>query len=253
MRDTYIMVRTLIVFSFFLFLAGFHCSGAAVDSMQQNGILVIPYQPGMHLSDADQDIADYSEKNLEEVRRKFREGIVKDLHTHLLTVTSVSSLQNDHVGNEDNDEQYIYHATYLKQDTIWPVAHPQNDSSMMKRKISFTKNKKPRPFDKLYMNVGFYDEGMLADLGRKYNVGMIVFLNELDIKTNAKDCIDLANKIYDRELKLHYSVFDVKRNQIYGDIAVVHMTSAGNDIDEILLKHVPGLTDYIMASLKNLH
>jgi len=229
------------------------CNAAVEDSTAKRGILVIPYQSGMHLSDADQDIAAYSEKDLDEIRRKFREGILRDLQAHLLTVDEVSTLRNDHVGQDDNEEQYIYHATYLKQDTIWPVAHPAKDSSMMKRKLSFTKDKKPRPVDKMYMNVGFYDEGMLADLGRKYNVNLIVFLNELDIKTNAKDCIDLANKIYDRELKLHYSVFDVSRKQLYGDIAVVHMSSAGNDIDEILLKNVPGLSEYIKASLKNLH
>ncbi len=81
---------------------------------------------------------------------------------------------------------------------------------------------------------------------------ILFFLNELDIKTHFEDCLDLALKIYQRELKVHYSIFDRSGKQVYGDVAVVKFPSNSNDVDEIIKSNFPGLSDHIIESVKKI-
>lgn len=222
----------------------------ASDSTDTRMVLVVPYQPGMHLSDADMDISAYSGKDLMEVRRAIREGLVRDLRSHLVGNQEVSILRTDHVGDDDNDEQNVYRSTYFVQDTVWPVLHPVKDTAKTKKMSLLQKGGKAADKKEItYINVGFHDQGLLAELGRDYGADVVIFLNEFDIKTSKKDCIDPARNIYDRELRLHYSIFDVRSKQVYGDMAVVHSNSAVNDVDEIVAKCLPQLSDMVVRSL----
>jgi hypothetical protein len=225
-------------------------NAATADSTDTRKVLIVPYQPGMHLSDADMDISIQSGKDIMEVRRTLREAIVRDLRSHVVTDNDVSVLRTDHVGDDDNDEQNVYKSTFFVQDTVWPVLHPVKDTAKAKKSALFTKGKAPAvKKETTYINVGFHDQRLLGELGEKYGVDVVIFLNELDIKTSAKDCIDMARKIYDRELRLHYSIFDVRSKQLYGDVAVVHITSATNDLAEIVSTSLPQLSEMVVRGL----
>jgi len=53
-----------------LVLASFSLLGQTSDSLPERkmSVMVIPYMPAMHLSDADQDIAEESQMDINEVR-----------------------------------------------------------------------------------------------------------------------------------------------------------------------------------------
>lgn len=253
MSDTCRMpfVRQLLLYFLICF-----CSGAFAqersDSAQNQRILIIPYQPGMHLPDpADLDIAMASGVQLDEMRKIFREALLKSLQSQIVSVYDASILQSDHVGDDDNDNELIYHAEYFQQDTIWPISKPKKDSLLKMKTFFHPKTKKPFAIEKTYMNVGFYDQQLLGDLARKYSADKFVVLNQFEIKTNFNDCMDLARKIYDREVRVHYSVFDRNGKQVHGDVAVSHFLSNSNDIDEIIRSNYPRISSYILASLRN--
>lgn len=103
------------------------------------------------------------------------------------------------------------------------------------------------------MNVVVRDPALLPDLAKKYNNDYFIFLNEVDIKTHFEDCINLALKIYQREIKVHYTIFDKKGNQVYGDVAVVQFPSNENRVDEIVKQNFPKISDYVLGSMKHLH
>jgi len=212
-------------------------------------ILVIPYNPMMHMSDADQDISEYSEKDIAQVRSIFRQGLVQQLNAKLITTYDTRVPERDFTEQDVNDLDQLYHSLYYERDTIYPIKYPKKDSTLLLKKVFRTKDHKPKPIDKTYMNVGMYDQQLLKDLARKYNVDMFVFLNEFDIKTNFNDCIDLAMKIYQRELKVHYTVFDSSGKQVYGDAAVAQFPSNSNDVNDIMTKNFPFISDYIQSSL----
>lgn len=244
------MLRTTLLLASFLLL--FLCAFSAdIDTARAHRLLIIPYQPNMHLSDADVDISIYSEMDLSKLRREFREKLMKNLQSRINTVYESKVLQDDFVGEDQDELENTYRSLFYQKDTIWPVSHPQKDTLMLQKKLFNSKEKKPAPSDKTYINVGFHDQLLLPELSRKYDVDLIVFLNEFDIKTNYNLRLDKEKEIYAREIKVHYSVFDRAGKQVYGDVASSQYPSNVNEIDEIISINFPGLSEYILASLKN--
>lgn len=213
--------------------------------------LVVPYKPMMHLSDADNDISRYSELNPHEVREQLRIGLLKNLNSKLVIEYEAKIPDQDFVHNDDRDMDLIYNSLSFSEDTVFPLkANAKRDSLKWKKNLFNSKENEAKNKDKSYINVSFYDQLLLPDLARKYSADYFVFLNELDIKTNFSDCLDLALKIYQRELKVHYSIFDRSGKQVYGDVAVVKFPSNSNDVNEIIAMNFPGISDQIIASVK---
>lgn len=231
-----------------LFISGVALAQNSETAQTPPRVLIIPYNPAMHLSESDIDIANGSDLDLGALRKKFRDELLRGLRTALVSDREVSILEDDHVGQQEDVQQVVYHATYYKQDTIWSITKPGKDS-LLKKLVSFTAKKKQRPIEKTYMNVGFHDQRLIGELDEKYGADFYVFLNEFEIKRNVKDCMDLAMQIHDREIRVHYSVFDKNGKQVHGDAAVVHFWSDTNDVDEIIRANFPKLVDYIKSSL----
>lgn len=218
-------------------------------------VMVLPYMPMMHLSDADQDISVTSGMTPNEVRELMRLELLKDLQADLKTDYSVRIPSRDFVLNNSNDMENLYHVMYFNEDTVYPVKYPVPLSKEEKEKLRAEKTERGKApeKEKKYINVGMYDQKIFPDLAHKYNADYFIFLNELDIKTRYDDCMDLALKIYRRDLKVHYSVFDRTGKQVYGDVAVAHFASNSNDVKEIMNKNYPVISGYILHSLKNRH
>ncbi len=221
-------------------------------SPQRNlSFVVVPYKPMMHLSDADNDLSNYSGITQQEMRSQLRFGLLKNLNTKLVVDYEATIPQQDFVQNDERDLELIYNSLAFGEDTVYPLkANAKRDSLQWKKKVFTSKENSVKNVEKTYINVDFYDQLLLPDLARKYNADYFIFLNELDIKTNYSDCLDLALKIYQRELKVHYSVFNRNGKQVYGDVAVVKFPSNSNNIDEIIAVNFPGISDHIIASVK---
>ncbi|HRH67019.1 MAG TPA: hypothetical protein PLU53_12025 [Bacteroidia bacterium] len=245
-----------IAFSLLLITLCPTAKGAFPDSSlsTQASILVIPYKPAMHLSDADFDIAEESEMDQGEIRSRFRAGLVRSLNKQFTEIYDIRLPEQDFVEQDMRDMDLIYHSLAFEQDIIYPVQFPQKDSSLIKKKL-FPKSdgKNYKPIDKNYMNVVVRDPALLPEMAKKYNNDYFIFLNEIDIKTHFDDCINLALKIYQREIKVHYTVFDKNGKQVYGDAAVVQFPSNENRVEEIAKQNFPAISDYVLESMKHLH
>ena len=234
-----------------IFLANqpFHSPASSADSLATENIpsvLVIPYMPAMHLSDADNDISEGSQMEIPEMRSTLRKGIIKSLDKKFAEVYNVHGFNNDFVKDDNHDMDVLYHTFLFEGDSVYPIKYParfaMKDTLPQKRGMV-----KPKP-ETLYMNVGINDSMLIPDLANKYNSDYIILLNEIDIKTHFEDCINLALKIYRRDIKIHYSIFDKTGKQLYGDVAVSHFGSRTNDVNEIIKENFPTITDYILRS-----
>ncbi len=238
------------VFTFLFLINTFLLTTAAsTDSSMVNersSILVIPYMPGMHLSDADYDISNGSQMEMPKMRSTLRQGLLKTLNKQFAEVYNVRGFNNDFVNDDNRDIDVLYHSLLFEGDSVYPLKNPSRfaikDTTPVKK--GTVKVKK----ESQYMNVGIYDEMLIPDLSKKYNANYIIFLNEIDIKTHFDDCLNLALKIYRRDLKIHYSIFDKSGKQIYGDVAVSHFGSNTNDVNEIINENFHVISDYILKS-----
>src|SRR4029077_6662219 len=59
-------------------------------------VLLIPYNPMMHLSDADNDIAEYSGKDPETLRKMFRMGLMQKINGKIFEVYDSQSLLTEY-------------------------------------------------------------------------------------------------------------------------------------------------------------
>ena len=204
--------------------------------------------PAMHLSDADQDIAEESQMEIGEVRDAFRKGIVRKMNQRFVEVYDASVPNQNFVGNNVGDIDLIYHSLAFEQDSTSPMKNPKK-FAVVDTTISGKKTKK-KEIDKTYINAIPRDPQLLPDLAKKYNADYFIILNEFDIKTHFEDCIDLAMKIYRRDLKIHYSIYNHKGERLYGDVAVVHFPSNENRVDKIIDENFGKIADYVFESLK---
>ena len=213
---------------------------------EQASVLVIPYMPAMHLSDADYDISEGSQLEMPKMRSALRQGIVKALNKKFAEVYNVQRLNSDYVNDDNRDMDVLYHTLLFEGDSVYPLKNPKRFA--IKDTVPVKKGTTKLKPESQYMNVGIYDEMLVPDLSKKYNANYIIFLNEIDIKTHFDDCLNLALKIYRRDLKIHYSIFDKTGKQIYGDVAVSHFGSNTNDVNEIINENFPTISNYILTS-----
>ncbi len=227
----------------------------STEQYQPKKILIIPYEQRMYLSDADHDISEYSDRSPEEIRAMFRMGLTEKLNAKLVTSYRTHSLLQDLQPEAMQDLDRIYGAIDYSFDTSYVILHPKPDSAEATGKWNEKKarkkelEKRTATGDVRYMNVKILDPHLLTDLSKKYGADEFVFLSQAEIKTNAKDCIDFQGGIYQRDLKVHYSVYDKDGNQLYGDVAVVKFPSNSNEVGEIMEKNFPTLGSVIKEAL----
>ncbi len=205
----------------------------------------------MHLSDADNDIARFSGMNTGQIRAELRKSLMKQLNSDISFEYQTLAAHRDFVQSDNSDLDLVYKSLAYESDTVYSAKRPYSkDSSIVaiKKKLKTEAPKKVE--SKFYINVAFYDQQLLPDLARQHQADYFIFLNELDIKTNYDDCMDLAMKIYRRELKVHYSVFNRSGKQVYGDVAISHFPSNSNYVDEIAAQNFPEISRQILNSVK---
>ena len=204
--------------------------------------------PAMHLSDADQDIAEESHMDISEVRSEFRKGIVRKMNQRFVEVYDAQVPSQSFVGNNDRDMDMIYHSLAFETDSTSPMKDPKKFT--IKDTTITGKKTKKKEVDKTYIDAVPRDPDLLPSFAKKYDADYFIILNEFDIKTHFEDCIDLAMKIYRRDLKIHYSIYNSKGEKLYGDVAVVHFPSNENRVDKIVEENFGKIADYVFESLK---
>jgi hypothetical protein len=237
-----------LLFSLLLCFAFLGLHAQNKDSVQAS-VLVIPYMPGMHLSDSDQDISDESQMDLGEMRSSFRYGLVKAINKKFAEVYDTKVIQTNFVRDEDNDMDHIYHALVFEQDSTSPSIDPKKfankDTALNYGKVF----KKTKPAE-TYIGIDVRDQKLLPELAEKYSANYFIFLNELDIKTHFEDCINLAMKIYRRDFTIHYTIMDRTGKIIYGDAVSIHYPSNNNNVHEIIDYNFPKVADYVLESFE---
>jgi hypothetical protein len=208
---------------------------------------MIPYNPMMHLSDSDPDIAEGSGTDVGDMRRQMREELIRTMNMSFAEIHDVKIPERSFVTESNDEMELIYHSLYYDQQKTFPSLYPSrfahHDTTLYVSKTA----KKPEA-EKLFIHSGLRDQLLLKDLSNKYGANYFIFLNEIDIKTNYNDCINLALKLYNRDIKVHYSIYDVSGKLVYGDVAVVHFPSNNNSVKTISSQTFPQIAKQVLLA-----
>jgi hypothetical protein len=217
-------------------------------------ILIIPYEPKMHISDADHDIAKYSNRTPQQMRAMFRMGLAHQVNTTLVTSYPTYSLLEDLRPEAQRQLERIYHAIDYSYDTVFS-ALKQNTQPTSEKKLSKKEQKKELESktasgDLKFMNVKVLDPHLLFDLSQTYGVDLFVFVSQVEIQTNRKDCAGSGLDLFNRDIKVHYAVYDKNGTELYGDIARNNTEFSTNDVTAIMSQNFPPISEIILTSIK---
>jgi len=228
-----------------------------------NAVMIIPFDPNMYFSDADDQLAKYNDKSIKEVRTLFRYGININVNAKILSLYQTRPLLTDTAKRAVEDLYAIYKGISYFQDKSMPLSEAEEKAyaTEEKKKISGavkspesegqTASSLNQPVVRHeYMNVKIHDKRMLLYLKEKYGTDVFVFLNQYNLVTNYEHCLDRATNTFERDIKVHFSILDYTGKQLAGDVAIVHFPSNSNDITEIMRDNFPVIADYIAGKFQ---
>ncbi len=228
------------------------------DTTQHHRILIIPFQPEYYLSDSEQDIMQQTHKTPDEYRAYFRRVLDLKIEATLSTIVPCISLMQDTSKSVRNDMENYYSKAALKYE--FPIASKQNKSIKIKSEVASKEleNQHSAPQyasikgDTKFMNSTVPDTAFYKSLLTKYHADYLLSINQFEIKTNYKSCIDIANRIYRRELMIHYSLLDDNGKVVQGNFVTTYFPSNSNRDTEIAERVFPEIANLLKSAIIDL-
>jgi hypothetical protein len=219
-------------------------------------ILLIPYNPMYYLSDSDRQIAEASKKSVHTIRDNFRTSLDHSLKKQFSEKFIAHSVLTDTTIQADNDLKRIYNEQVLKYEespTYKKLKKPEKKKAIKKaRGIGIDESSVTTEntfMDDLFMNVTFSDPELLSELAARYENDYFLFLNQFEIQIDYTDCLDLAKKIYNRRLKVHYSIYNKNGDYVTGDYVKISFPSNTNHVNEIISRNFSHLARQLAEAL----
>jgi LysM repeat protein len=229
-------------------------------------VLIIPFDPYLYFSDADDEIAARSNIPRTKVRQIFRKRLNALLEApgyeniHLLGGKAKDSL---------SDMNKIYSmVTYNYQQVVQSPYYKESEAANpVEVKKTSNKNWLERQKDKLlssdesgskydiptdygsYFGVQIKNQDFYTYFNTKYSVDYYIFVSQFEVKTNYEHCLDRAAQNYDRTFTTHFSIFDSNGKQIAGNKFKTHYNSNSNYIYTIVADNVEKIANRILADL----
>jgi LysM repeat protein len=228
-------------------------------------VLIIPFDPYLYFSDADDEIAAKSNMPRTKVRQVFRKRLNALLEApgyetiHLLGGKAKDSLSdlNKVYSMVTYNYQPVVLSPYYKETTAEPKPDPKKDKNkswIEKQKQKLINDPGDSKYDipkdhGSYFGVVIKSPEFFTYFNDKYGVDYYVFISQFEVKTNYEHCLDRAAQNYDRTFTTHYSIFDSTGKQIAGGKFKTHYNSNTNYIYTIVSDNVEKIANRIIADL----
>ena len=231
-------------------------------------VMIVPYHPNYYLSDADQELAEINEKKPDELSRIFRYGLDFSMQVQVQQQFEAYSFLRDTAEVADAELRSMYSGITYKYQKPFDLLsddkveerkdthdgdifgiHQTNEEEKEKRKRWGQPDEDEVELPKEYMNAVVKDPTVLADISGRYGVDYFIFLNQFELKTNYETCLDRASHNFQREVLVHYSIYDRHGNQLKGSVVSVLFGSNDNRLDLIIGEYLPQITAGIQREL----
>jgi LysM repeat protein len=225
-------------------------------------LLVIPFDPYLYFSDADDEISATSKMQRTKVRQAFRRRLNALVEPqgyetiHLLGGNAKDSLTD--LNKIYSSVTYSYQSILYDKTTV--KTDKKSDKGQLNTKELNKKSEYPQQASETsraslakdpqkYFGVKVNNPAFFTYFNNKYKVDFYLFVNQFEVKTNYENCIDRATMNYERGFTTHYSIFDKSGKQIAGNRIYTPYNSNTNQINKILSDNMQKVADRIMADL----
>jgi len=234
----------------------------------QNGkhnVLIIPFESKLYLSDIDKDISAKNNMSFHEIKAKFRAALDQNLFIASKAYFNPLSFYAIDPTEAQKELNYIYNSIGYKYEVMpeQEVVKKENIGTKLMGKLK----KKDVDEEHLqagiqggeivsqiddrekYMNTKIANDNLLLTLNKKYQPRYYIFINELDIKRSADKRYVATSEQYQREIKVHYTIFDDGGKEINSGAIKARFPSGQNDIDNIIKTHFPLIAETIVGKI----
>ncbi len=240
-------------------------------------VIVIPFNPYLYFSDADDMIARQSRISRTKVRYRFRNRLNALIDPegyetiHLLggsfrdTLTDLNKIyQSVSYGYDEAKES----ETFKKRKENGEYVAASNMSEKEKKTRRKVLDKLQKLGDKLnpknigdhkdhhneklvekYWAVKVKDPLFYEYFQKKYDADYFIFINQFEVSTNFEVCAGVAPSHYDRTFVTHFTIMDKDGNKIAGNRFEFDYNSNTNDIDKTVDEAMPYVADRILAEM----
>ncbi|MDX5437462.1 MAG: LysM peptidoglycan-binding domain-containing protein [Pontibacter sp.] len=224
-------------------------------------VLVIPFDPYLYFSDADEEIAQKSNIPRQNVRHVFRNRLNAMLAPegyetiHLLggvyrdSVSELSRLYKSlSYGYQDNKQSKYNRQPVEKEESGGALDWVQRQ----KEKLGLEKEEQPLPVSQdptKHFGVTVKDPEFYSYFNKQYGIDYYVFINQFEVKTVYENCLDRAALNYERDFLVHYSIYNNKGELVSGNKVKIEYMSNMNDVQRIVSDNMPTMAKRVLSDL----
>jgi murein DD-endopeptidase MepM/ murein hydrolase activator NlpD len=236
----------------------------APEKKEAQRVLVIPFDPYLYFSDADNDIARQSNIPRQNVRAIFRSRLNAFMDPK--GFESINLLGEPFRADQSELERIYKSVTYQYQPITQskfnptPVVEKTGSGPMawvQRQKEKFAAPTAPEAAGNTsvardpgkYYGAKVKDPDLYRHFNETYAVDYYLFINQFEIHTDYTNCIDRTQNDFTREFLVHYTLFDKQGTLIAGNKVRVPYISHVNDIEKIIRDNLNKMAQRILGDL----
>jgi len=213
-------------------------------------IMLITFDPRMYISEVDQNINKETKMTFKQIIHAFQKSFEGVLVSQFKPSYNVVSLMAD-TAKTSKDLKLIHYSVDYKYEQVPAPGQLLPAKEKEKPKATFTNgiiDKGMSEPEKKFMNTRINSKTLLGQLHKKYKTEIFLFINELDIKASTD--FDEATGAYQRDVAVHYSVFNKDGKQLCAGLAETRCPSSVNVPSKIAGSYFTPLAKVIFASFQ---
>lgn len=244
-------------------------------------VLLVPYEPNRYHSDLDKDMKRETGLRLQELRKRIRFGLDNEILYRLEDQgREVVSYLRENDPDQNFELKHVYRGLSYEYKPV-PEADLENiveteeekeEKKGLFKKLFTKKDSAPsnaerdsgsgrdameegqiksEPDQRIrFMDARFRRMEILDYLSRKYGVGYLILINQLDLRTSKdSDPIELASGSHDNRIKVHYTILDHEGQKVNAGASYVHYPSSVRDLNGLIKEYFPKVADRILERL----
>jgi hypothetical protein len=231
----------------------------------KSSVLIIPFESKMYISDIDRDLAQNHQMNFQEIKAKFRAALDREVYIALKNYYKPLSFYSIPPEESRKELGYIYNSIGYKYELVPKEVVVKKENVGTKLIGKFKKKKKDDEYIEAgiqggevvsqvdnrekYMKTTLVNEKLLPSLNSKFSASHYIFINQLDIKRGADMRYAASDEGYKREIKVHYTVFDNRGEEVSSGAIKSRFASNENDINKIIKVQFPLIAERIVKNL----
>ncbi len=226
-------------------------------------LVVIPFEDGMYLSDADAPIGKETGLDPGQIMTKFRNALIEDLEKELQKDWNIEVFHEEKKMQGGFGLDYIHSSVKYSYVAIPDDVLMENDTTITKKDLKKKKKNTGKQSGivegqvvthsnevEKYMTLRINNDTLMKVMDSSLGSDYYLFLNEFDIRHHIDDPSKIANGGLKYRLKVHFTCLDKKGNPLVSGAVTTKVDSGNKNVYEIIRQGIPELTEKLSKIIR---